>query len=122
MPNRLLLCAATALLLPASLLAWAQPGSATGSTSAEQVVSDEVPAHVSVRATRHQRIRLEALPQVVQQGPTVASADAARAAVVATLRPVRPGRRVQLQVQEGESWRAVASRRQDAPRAPWSRP
>jgi beta-glucanase (GH16 family) len=113
-PNRLRLCAATALLLPASLLAWAQPGSATGSTPAStQVVADEVPAHVSVRATRHQRIRLEALPRVVQQGPTVAGADAARTAVVATLKPVRPGRRVQLQVQEGEAWRAVASRRQD---------
>ena len=117
MPNRLRLCAATALLLPASLLASllasAQPGSATGSTSTDQVVADEVPPSVSVRATGHQRIRLEALPQVVQPGGAVASPDAARAAVVATLRPIRPGRRVQLQVQAGASWRAVASKRQD---------
>ena len=102
-----------ALLLPALLLAWTQPGAATGSTSADQVVADEVPPSVSVRATGHQRIRLEALPQVVQPGGTAASPDAARAAVVATLRPIRPGRRVQLQVQAGASWRAVASKRQD---------
>jgi len=104
-----------ALLLPASLLAWAQPGAASGSAPAgSEVVAAETVANVSVRATGHQRIRLEALPQVVQPGGTVASPDAASAAVVATLRPVRPGRRVQLQVQEGESWRAVASKRQDS--------
>ena len=114
MPNRLLLRAATALLLPAGLLAGAPSGSASVSAPAVRpAAGDDVPADVSVRASRHQRIRLEALPQVVQPGGAVASPDAARAAVVATLRPVRPGRRVQLQVQEGEGWRAVASRRQD---------
>ena len=113
-PSRLLLGAATALLLPAALLAGAQSGSASGSAPAVgPAAGDDVPADVSVRASRHQRIRLEALPPVVQPGGAVASADAARAAVVATLRPVRPGRRVQLQVQEGEGWRAVASQRQD---------
>jgi beta-glucanase (GH16 family) len=113
-PSRVLLGAATALLLSASPLVGAQPGAAVGSAPASnQVAADEVPAHVSVRASGHQRIRLEALPQVVQPGGAVAGADAARAAVVATLRPVRPGRRVQLQVQEGEGWRAVASKRQD---------
>lgn len=111
---RLLLCAGTALLLPATLLAWSPPGSATGSApSASSAAVDEVPASTSVRATGHQRIRLEALPPVVQPGGTAASPAAARAAVVATLRPVRPGRRVQLQVRDGESWRAVATRRQD---------
>jgi beta-glucanase (GH16 family) len=104
--TRLATCAATALLLPASLLAGGQTGSAADSV-------DDVPASVSVRATGHQRIRLEALPPVVQPGGAVASPSAARSAVVATLRPVRPGRRVQLQVQEGESWRAVTTRRQD---------
>ena len=95
--------AATALLLPAALLAGAQPGSASGSAPAVgTAASDDVPADVSVRASGHQRIRLEALPQVVQPGGAVASPSAARSAVVATLRPVRPGRRVQLQVQEGE--------------------
>jgi beta-glucanase (GH16 family) len=104
--TRLATCAATALLLPASLLAGGQTGSAADSV-------DDVPASVSVRAAGHQRIRLEALPPVVQPGGAVASPSAARSAVVATLRPVRPGRRVQLQVQEGESWRAVTTRRQD---------
>jgi beta-glucanase (GH16 family) len=104
--TRLATCAATALLLPASLLAGGQTGSAADSV-------DDVPASVSVRATGHQRIRLEALPPVVQPGGAVASPSAARSAVVATLRPVRPGRRVQLQVQEDESWRAVTTRRQD---------
>jgi beta-glucanase (GH16 family) len=104
--TRLATCAATALLLPASLLAGGQTGSAADSV-------DDVPASVSVRATGHQRIRLEALPPVVQPGGAVASPSAARSAVVATLRPVRPGRRVQLQVREGESWRAVTTRRQD---------
>ncbi|HYJ28404.1 MAG TPA: glycoside hydrolase family 16 protein [Nocardioides sp.] len=104
----------TGLLLPAALLAPAQPGAASGSAPAvSPAAADDVPADVSVRAGGRQRIRLEALPQVVQPGGAVAGADAARAAVVATLRPARPGRRVQLQVQEGEGWRAVASRRQD---------
>ncbi|HEX5919370.1 MAG TPA: glycoside hydrolase family 16 protein [Nocardioides sp.] len=107
---RLAVGLATALVLPASLLALSPSGSATG---AEPAVDDEVAASVSVRATGHQRIRLEALPQVVQPGGSVASPVAARAAVVATLRPIRPGRRVQLQVQEGATWRAVATRRQD---------
>ncbi|NPC44059.1 family 16 glycosylhydrolase [Nocardioides sp. zg-1230] len=106
--GRLAACLVTALVLPASLLAWSPAGSAT-----DTVAVEEVPASTSVRSTGHQRIRLEALPQVVQPGGAVASPAAARAAVVATLRPVRPGRRVQLQVQEGESWRAVATKRQD---------
>ncbi len=106
--SRLLVAAGSAVLLPASLLAWSPAGSAT-----DTVVVEEVPASTSVRSTGHQRIRLEALPPVVQPGGAVASPAAARAAVVATLRPVRPGRRVQLQVQEEESWRAVATKRQD---------
>jgi beta-glucanase (GH16 family) len=109
--------AATALLLPASLLAWS--GTATGEVTATTAAAEEAPASVSVRATRHQRIRLEALPQLVQPGGRVASPDAARTAVTATLRPVRPGRRVQLQVREDHgadvpaTWRAVAVTRQD---------
>jgi beta-glucanase (GH16 family) len=116
-PRSLLLRAATALLLPASLLAWS--GTASGEVTASAEAAEEAPASVSVRATRHQRIRLEALPQVVQPGGRVASPDAARAAVTATLRPVRPGRRVQLQVREEHgadqpvTWRAVAVKRQD---------
>jgi beta-glucanase (GH16 family) len=117
MPPRLLLRAATALVLPAALLAW--PGVATGEVTASADTTEEAPASVSVRATPHQRIRLEVLPQVVQPGGRVASPDAARTAVTATLRPVLPGRRVQLQVREDHgadlpaSWRAVAVTRQD---------
>ena len=89
-----------------------RPG-ATDEAATDEAATEEVTASVSVRATGHQRIRLEALPQVVQPGGSVASPTAARAAVVATLRPTRPGRRVQLQVQTGETWRAVATKRQD---------
>jgi len=108
----------SALLLPASLLTWTPAGAADDSAGGSAggsalATSDAAPDSVSVRASAHQRIRLEALPQVVQPGGSLASPDAARAAVVATLRPVRPGRRVQLQVQDGASWRAVGTRRQD---------
>ena len=112
LPARLVLGVATALALPTSLLAWTQPGAASDAALGSST-ADEVPASVSVRAAGRQRIRLEALPQVVQPGGSVASPAAARAAVVATFRPVRPGRRVQLQVQEGESWQAVGTKRQD---------
>ena len=69
---------------------------------------------MSVRVTARQRVRLEALPQVVQHGGRVADADAARSAITATLRPVRVGRPVQLQVANGSSWDVVATARQDA--------
>ena len=104
--RRLLTCSALALLVPASLLLQAGVGSATEPVDA--------PAEsVSVRATPHQRIRLEVLPQIVQHGRQVASPDQAKAAITATLRPVRRGRRVQLQVRQGESWEAVAMTRQN---------
>ncbi len=105
-PRRLLTCSALALLVPASLLLHAGVGSATEPVDA--------PAEsVSVRATPHQRIRLEVLPQIVQHGRQVASPDQAKAAITATLRPVRMGRRVQLQVRQGVSWEAVAMTRQN---------
>jgi hypothetical protein len=79
-PRRLLLGTATALLLPAVLLAGAQRDAASGSAPAvNRAAVDEVPASVSVRSTGRQRIRLEALPQVVQPGGAVASPAAARA-------------------------------------------
>ncbi|GAB3019451.1 hypothetical protein GCM10011376_29390 [Nocardioides flavus (ex Wang et al. 2016)] len=115
---RLLLRAASALLLTAPLLTWTPPASSTDSAPASAQVEDVV-ASVSVRAAKRQRIRLEVLPQVVHPGGAVASADAARTAVTATLRPVIPGRRVQLQVREEHgpdvpaTWRAVGLRRQD---------
>src|SRR4030095_6296105 len=83
-----------------------EPGSATDSV-------DTPATNVSVVVTASQRVRLEALPQVVQHGSQVASADAAQAAVTATLPPGGGGRRVQLQVRRGETWEVVATRRQD---------
>ena len=110
MPVRRALAGCTlALLAPASLLLASGPSAAA---------PDEAPASVSgsvsVRVTPTQRVRLEALPPIVQQGGRVATPDAARSAVTATLRPVRVGRTVRLQVQQGETWAAVALARQDA--------
>ncbi len=104
--RRLLACSTLAMLVPASLLVHSQPSTASDTA--------EAPApNVSVRITAHQRVKLEALPQIVQQGGQVASPDAARAAITATIRPVRAGRQVQLQVQQGETWEAVGLTRQD---------
>ncbi|WP_210503877.1 family 16 glycosylhydrolase [Nocardioides xinjiangensis] len=103
--RRSAIATALALLVPAAALAVPPSGSATEP-------SDPV-GDVAVLVTPHQRIRLEALPQIVQQGRLVAGADAARSAVVATLRPATPGRRVQLQVRRGDSWQVVATGRQD---------
>ena len=104
--RRLLARSALALLLPASLLA----GSATGSASEPTTA----PATVSVKSAHRQWVKLEALPPIVQQGRAVASPDAARAALTATVRPVRAGRRMQLQVRQGTTWTVVATARQDA--------
>jgi beta-glucanase (GH16 family) len=98
-------CSALTLLLPSTLLAASVPASAVGPVDA--------PTNVSSSAKGTQRIRLEVLPAIVQQGGRVASPDAARAAVVAVVRPVRPGRRVQLQVHRDTWWEAVALTRQD---------
>ena len=103
--------AALALSLAVPLLGWASPTSAD-----EPAVPDATaePTHVSVHVTSRQRVRLEALPQVVQYGARVASADAAKAAITATMKPVRVGRPVQLQVQDGAAWLGVTTARQDA--------
>jgi beta-glucanase (GH16 family) len=104
--RHLIACSTLALLVPATLLVRSEPSSASDTV-------DPPAASVSVRITPTQRVRLEALPQIVQHGGQVASPDAARAALTATIRPVRVGRRVQLQVQQGEVWEAVATARQD---------
>ena len=105
--RRILTAGTIALLVPVALLSTPSPGSAD--ETGEPVVGSQ-----SVHATGRQRVRVQALPQVVQQGREVASPDDASAAVVATIKPVRPGRRVWLQVQAGEAWRSVARTRQDA--------
>ncbi len=97
---------ALSLLMPASLLLVAEPGSATTDTAGE-------PASTSVRSTAKQRIRLVALPQIVQPGGRVARASAAKAAFKATVKPIAVGRKVRLQVQRGSSWQTVATVRQD---------
>ena len=99
-------CSTLAMLVPASLLAWSDPGSASDAVDAPA-------GSVSVRITSQQRVRLEALPQIVQHGAQAASPDAARAAITATIRPVRVGRKVQLQLQRGVAWAAVGTARQD---------
>lgn len=104
--RRLLARCTLALLLPVSLIVGSE------STSANDEV-DTPAASVSVRATAAQRIRLEALPQIVQQGGRVADAGAARSALTATIRPVRAGRRIQLQVRQGLAWVLVTTVRQD---------
>ena len=107
--RRLLTGSTLALLLPVSLLV------GSGSSSAADDV--EAPtASVSVRVKPAQRVRLEALPQIVQHGGEVADSGAAKAAVTATLRPVRVGRRVELQhlahpVDVGVAEAPVAGRR-----------
>ena len=104
--RRPLVCSALALLVPASLLVTSDV-----SSSVEPV--ETAAASVSVRVTSTQRITVEALPQIVQHGARVASPDAARAAITATIRPVRVGRRATLQVQRGELWESVATTRQN---------
>jgi beta-glucanase (GH16 family) len=65
--------------------------------------------NLSYRANLTQTVRLVALPQIVQPGGRVASADAAKAAFTATIQPVTVGRQVSLQVQRGSSWQTVAT-------------
>lgn len=103
---RLLLLA----LLPASLLLGSGPASAEDAADGTTATTS---VHTSVQATGTQRVRLQALPQVVQQGHRVAPAHWAKAAVTATVRPVLVGRPVRLQVRRGPSWAYVDRVRQD---------
>ena len=104
--RRLLTGSTLALLLPVSLLVGSESSSATDDVDAPT-------ASVSVRVKPAQRVRLEALPQIVQHGGQVADSGAAKAAITATIRPVRVGRRVELQVQQGLEWQPVATVRQN---------
>ena len=107
--RRVLAGSALALLMPASLLAWSESGSASSASDTGTVA----PA-TSVRLAAKQRVSIEALPQIVQQGKRVASPNSAKAAVTATIRPVKVGRPVKLQVKKGSSWKSVSTVRQDA--------
>ena len=103
---RALGASALSLLMPASLLLVAGPGSATET-------SGEPAASTSVRTNVTQTVRLVALPQIVQPGGRVASPDDAKAAFTATIEPIAVGRKVRLQVQRGSSWQTVATVSQD---------
>ena len=103
--RRVLAGSVAALLLPASLLLNAETGSATD--SADQ------PASKSVTRKAGQRISLEVLPQIVQQGRGVASADSAKAAVTATIKPAEVGRKVVLEQLDGTTWKKVGTAKQD---------
>ncbi|WP_210650002.1 family 16 glycosylhydrolase [Nocardioides sp. SYSU D00065] len=102
--RRVLAGSAAALLLPASLLLTTETGSATDSAAR--------PALTSL-SKAGQKISLEVLPQIVQQGRGAASASSAKAAVTATIKPVKVGRPVVLEQLEGTAWKKVATAKQD---------
>ncbi|WP_162254100.1 glycoside hydrolase family 16 protein [Nocardioides sp. Soil774] len=103
--RRVLAGSVAALLLPASLLLTTETGSATDSAARS--------ASTSVTKKASQKISLEVLPQIVQQGRGVASSASAKAAVTATIKPVKVGRPVVLEQLQGTSWKKVGKAKQD---------
>lgn len=103
--RRVLAGSVATLLLPASLLLSAETGSATDSA--------ERSASTSVTKKAGQKISLEVLPQIVQQGRGTASADSAKAAVTATIKPAEVGRKVVLEQLDGSTWKKVGTAKQD---------
>ena len=103
--RRVLAGSVTALLLPASLLLTVETGSASDSAAR--------PASTSVTKKASQKISLEVLPQIVQQGKRTASPDSAKAGVTATIKPVKVGRKVVLEQLNGSSWKKVGTAKQE---------
>jgi beta-glucanase (GH16 family) len=103
--RRVLASSAAALLLPASLMLSTEIGSATDSAARA--------ASTSVTTKANQKITIDVLPQIVQQGRGTASADSAKAAVTATIKPVKVGRKVVLEQLNGTSWKKVGTDKQD---------
>jgi beta-glucanase (GH16 family) len=103
---RALGASALSLLMSASVLLVAGPGSAIDSAG-------EPAASTSARAAVTQQIDLMSMPQIVQHGGRVANPDDARAAFTATIKPIEVGRTVRLQVLRGSSWQTVATVRQN---------
>ncbi|MDR7255723.1 beta-glucanase (GH16 family) [Nocardioides sp. BE266] len=103
--RRVIAGSVAALLLPASMLLMTESGSATDSTAPA--------ASTSVRQKAGQKISLEVLPQIVQQGRRPASANSAKAAVTATIKPVKVGRKVVLEQLNGSSWKKVGKAKQE---------
>ncbi len=103
--RRVLAGSVAALLLPASLLLSTETGSATDSAARA--------ASTSLTKQAGQKVSLEVLPQIVQQGKRTASANSAKAAVTATIKPVKVGRKVVLEQRRGSKWKKVGTARQE---------
>ena len=103
--RRVLAGSVAALLLPASLLLTTETGSASDSAAGA--------ASTSVAKKAGQKISLEVLPQIVQQGRGTASADSAKAGITATIKPVKVGRKVVLEQLDGTSWKKVGTAKQE---------
>ena len=103
--RRVLAGSVAALLLPASLLLTTETGSATDSEART--------SSTSVTKKASQKVSLEVLPQIVQQGRGAASADSAKAGVTATIKPVKVGRKVVLEQLDGTSWKKVGTAKQE---------
>ena len=106
-PHRRLAAGLAALLMPATLLL------ANGAAGSALVPGAAPSADRAVMSRAAQTITLEVLPQIVQQSGRTASAGSAKAAVTATIRPVKVGRPVVLQQSSGSSWKTVAKATQD---------
>lgn len=106
--RRVLAGSALALILPASLLLNTETGSATDSDSAARAASTSVTTKKA-----GQKISLEVLPQIVQPGKRTASSNAAKGSAIATIKPVKVGRKVVLEQQRGSSWKKVGTARQE---------
>ena len=89
-----------ALLMPTSLLM------VTATTTADAAITSSKTSAVQAKAKS--KAKLVAMPQIVQQGKTPASASSAKAALTATVKPAKAGRPVALQVQKGSSWKTVS--------------
>jgi beta-glucanase (GH16 family) len=107
--RRVLAGSAAALLLPASLLLTTEIGSANDSAPAAST------SYKSKAVTKKagQKISLEVLPQIVQQGKRPASSAAAKGSAIATIKPVKVGRTVVLEQQQGSKWKKVGTAKQD---------
>lgn len=105
--RRVLAGSVAALLLPASLLMTTETGSANGSAAPAASTS------LAKAAVAGQKVSLEVLPQIVQQGRGTASSNSAKAAVTATIKPVKVGRTVVLEQKNGSSWKKVGTAKQD---------
>lgn len=88
-----------ALLMPASLLM------VTATTSADAA---DAPLNTTNARKAKSKAKLVAMPQIVQQGSKPASANSAKAALTATIKPAKAGRPVALQVQKGKKWKTVS--------------